>query len=134
MSRGLISVTSSVAVAVVIGVSGSAAAPAGALSITTCPLMTGPTWTAPGTHKTGDQYTVQVFSTTCANAAKLVPHLVVQKITRRLGSFYVVPKPPSGEACAGLPDTTKRAYEGHCYPKKSSPTGVPTFIWGPPSG
>jgi hypothetical protein len=133
MSRGLISVIASVAVAVAIGASGSAAAPAGAFSITTCPVMTGPTWTATGTGKTGSQYTVQVFSTTCAKATKLVPHLVTQKVTRRLGSFYVVPKPPSGEACAALPDTTKRAYEGHCYPKKASSTSVPLFLWSPQS-
>jgi hypothetical protein len=122
---------SSVAAAVAIGASGAATAPAGAFTITTCPVMTGPTWKAPETGKTGNQYTVQVFSTTCAKATKLVPHLVTQKVTRRLGSFYVVPKPPSGDACAALPDTKKRAYEGHCYPKTASSTSVPLFIWSP---
>jgi hypothetical protein len=134
MPRRLVSVISAAAVAAAFGVAGSAAVPAGALSITTCPAISGPAWTEAGSGKNGTTYVVQVFSTTCANAMKLVPHLDTQKIKRRLGSFYVVPKPPAGEACAALPDTAKRAFEGHCYPKKGSPTAVPLFIWGPQGG
>jgi hypothetical protein len=134
MPRRLVSVISTVAVAGAIAAAGTAATSAGAFTITTCPVMTGPAWKAPVTGKSGNQYVVQVFTTTCAKATKLVPHLVTQKVTRRLGAFYVVPKPPSGESCAGLPDTKNRAYQGHCYPRGSSSTGVPLFIWGPQSG